>query len=81
MSSTVNITYARKHLDDLAKTVINSHEPIAVTCKDGEFVLLGKGDYEALQETLYVYSNRGLVENIESLKNSLDTDFVSGDQL
>jgi PHD/YefM family antitoxin component YafN of YafNO toxin-antitoxin module len=51
---TTSITVARSNLYKLAQHTIDSHEPITLTGKNGNVVMLSLEDYEALQETVYI---------------------------
>ena len=63
MEST-NITNARKNLFSLAEQAVASSKPVRITSKTGDVVLMSAVDWEAVEETLYLYSVPGLVEDI-----------------
>lgn len=77
----VNVTSARANLFKLVKIAIDSSEPINITSKDGDVVMLSKEDFESMQETLYLLSNKGLVKDAVSMKSAPDEDFVERDDL
>ena len=61
----MNVTNARKNLYKLIDEVNNSSTPVTITnSKGGNAVLMSEKDYNALQETIYLYSVPGLVESI-----------------
>lgn len=78
---TFNITNARSNLFKLAKDTVDSHEPILLTGKNGDVILISKDDYEAMQETIFLHTNRGLAEEAKKLKNASDDEFSSRDEL
>jgi prevent-host-death family protein len=69
----VNITAARKNLFQLAESAIKYGEPIIVTGKTGNVVIVSEDDWRAMQETIYLSSITGTKEKIiEGIKTSLD---------
>ena len=61
----INATNARKNLYKLIEEVNNSSTPVTITNSKGDnAVLMSEEDYNALQETIYLYSIPGLVESI-----------------
>lgn len=45
---------ARKHLFPLIERVNDDRQPVEITSKRGDAVLMARADYEALQETAYL---------------------------
>ena len=62
--TTVTATEARKQLYKLLDDVSGSHEPVQITGKRGNAVLVGEDDWRAVQETLYLVSIPGMRESI-----------------
>jgi antitoxin YefM len=62
--STLNATEARANLYKLMDETSASHEPIVITGKRGNAVLLAEEDWKALNETLYLVSIPGMRESI-----------------
>jgi len=70
---TITATEARKNLYRLLDEVSESHEPIQITGKRGNAVLISEDDWRAVQETLYLHSIPGMKESIiEGMKTSVD---------
>ncbi len=61
---TVNITEARKQLYHLVDASQDSHEPIQITGKRCNAILLSEDDYKAMNETLYLLSVPNMRESI-----------------
>lgn len=61
MEST-NITLLRKNLYKQVDSVIKYDEPITITSKSGNAVLISEKEYNNLMETLYLTSNKLLEE-------------------
>ena len=62
--TTVSTTEARKDLYRLVDQVQDTHEPIQITGKRGNAVLVSEADWQALQETLFLVSIPGMRESI-----------------
>ena len=62
--TTITATEARKLLYQLLDDVAESHEPIQITGKRGNAVLVGEADWRAVQETLFLVSIPGMRESI-----------------
>ena len=78
--TSVTATEARKQLYKLIDDVADSHEPVQITGKRGNAVLVGEDDWRAVQETLHLVSIPGMRESIlegmatpvEDLEDQLD---------
>lgn len=62
--SSINITNARKELYKLVQRVNSTHEPVEITGKNSNAVLIGEEDWRSIQETLYLSSIPGMRESI-----------------
>lgn len=62
--TTITATEARKLLYKLLDEVSDSHEPVQITGKRGNAVLVSQEDWEAVQETLYLVSIPGMRDSI-----------------
>jgi len=62
--STVTATEARAKLYRLIDQAASSHEPIVITGKRANAVLISEDDWRAIQETLYLLSISGMRESI-----------------
>ena len=60
----INATTARKNFFKLIKDVMTIHEPIYITGKGGNVVVLSEEDFRSIQETLYLSSIPGMREKI-----------------
>ena len=63
--SIITATKARAKLYRLINEVTLSHEPIIITSKRGNAVLISEDDWRAIQETLYLLSIPGMRESIK----------------
>jgi prevent-host-death family protein len=62
--TSVTTTEARKDLYRLVDQVQDTHEPIQITGKRGNAMLVGEDDWRAVQETLFLVSIPGMRESI-----------------
>ncbi len=66
--TTISATKARGALYSLIDEANNSHEPIQITGKRGNAVLISEDDWRSIQETLYLQSIPGMVESIQKAR-------------
>ena len=70
---TLSITEARSSLYQLVDTVATSHEPVLITGKRANAVLVSEDDWRAIQETLYLLAIPGMRESIlEGMQTPID---------
>ena len=76
-----NITNFRKDIYKLLENAIKYNEPINISTKDGNAIVLSEEDYNNLIETLYISSIPKLKEELIKRKNSSNEDFVKEDEV
>ena len=70
---TLTATQARSQLYRLIDDIATSHQPVVITGKRGNAVLMSEEDWQAVQETLYLLSIPGMRESIrEGLAQPVD---------
>jgi antitoxin YefM len=70
---TLSATEARSKLYQLIDEASSTHEPVLITGKRNNAVLLSEDDWNAVQETLYLLSIPGMRESIrKGLKTPVD---------
>ena len=62
--TTLTASKARQNLYKLLDRTASSHDPIQITGKRSNAVLIGEEDWRAIQETLYLLSIPGMRESI-----------------
>ncbi len=77
----INITNFRKDIYELLRQTIKFNEPVNVSTKEGNVVVLSEEDYNNLMATLEIESNKKLKEDIikgmeEDLSECLQEDEV-----
>ena len=65
MSTVITATEARTNLYRLIDQTAESHQPIHITGKRSNAVLVSAEDWQAIQETLYLLSVPGMRESIK----------------
>ncbi|MGB1158187.1 MAG: type II toxin-antitoxin system Phd/YefM family antitoxin [Porticoccaceae bacterium] len=69
----LNVTEARANLYKLIDDASVNHEPVVITGKRGNAVLLAEDDWNAINETLHLLSVPGMRESIlEGMQESID---------
>lgn len=63
--TTFNATEARSKLYALIDETTDTHQPIIITGKRGNAVLLAEDDWKAINETLHLLSVPGMRESIQ----------------
>ena len=61
---TITATSARAQLYSLIDAAVESHEPLQITGKRGNAVLVSEEDWRAVQETLHLLAIPGMRESI-----------------
>ncbi len=76
-----NITNFRKNIFGMLEQTIKFNEPINISTKDGNAVIISEEDYNGLIETLYLSSDPAMKQKIvEGLHTSID-DCLSEDEV
>jgi len=66
--TTITATKARGNLYSLINEVREAHEPIQITGKQGNAVLISEDDWRSIQETLFLHSIPGMVDSIKQAR-------------
>lgn len=62
--STLTVSAARSRLYSLIDEAAESHEPVTITGKRANAVLISESDWKAIQETLYLIGIPGMRDSI-----------------
>ena len=74
--TTLNVTEARSNLYNLIDETHQKHQPILITGKRGNAVLLSEEDWNSINESLFLLSVPGMRE---SIREGIDTDLSDCD--
>jgi prevent-host-death family protein len=67
---TLTVTQARKEIYKLLDETAESHEPVQITGKRSNAVLIGEDDWRSIKETLYLTSIPGMADSIKKGMNT-----------
>jgi antitoxin YefM len=70
MNTTITTSEARANLYKLVQMADARHEPILITGKHNNAVLVSENDWKSIQETLYIQGVPGLKKSIEEGLNT-----------
>jgi hypothetical protein len=76
-----NITNFRKNIFGLLEQTIKFNEPVNVSTKDGNAVIISEEDYNGLMETLYISSIPNMKEKIIEGLNTPISECVAEDEV
>ena len=62
--TTTTITNFRKNVYSMVENTIRFNEPVNITTKDGNAVMISEEEYLGMIETLYLTSVRGMKEKL-----------------
>jgi antitoxin YefM len=63
---TISATLARSDLYRVIDSALEKHEPVQITGKSGNVILVSEPDWRAIQETLYLVSIPGMRDSIRA---------------
>lgn len=69
----ISVTSARADLYNLIDTALQEHQPVQITGKRGNAILIAESDWQALQETLFLLNIPGMRASLlEGMRAGLD---------
>ena len=72
----INITNFRKNIYELLRQTIKYNEPVNVSTKDGNVVVISEEDYNSIMETLYITSIPSLKDEVISRTKDSEDKYV-----
>ncbi len=75
MTKIIPVSQARANIYSLMDETSQTHEPILITGKRGNVVMLSQEDWNAIEETLYLNSIPGMTTSIKEMMNAPDSEF------
>ena len=81
MMTNINITNFRKDIYELLEQTIKYNEPINISTKNGNAIVLSEEDYNGLMETIYLLSVPGMKEKLIDGKDTPLEDCVAEDEV
>lgn len=77
----INATNFRKNVFSLLEQTVKYNEPVNISTKDGNAVLLSEADYNNVMATFEIYSNPALYEKLMHGRNTPLDRSVPGEEV
>lgn len=77
----INITNFRKNIFAMIENTIRYNEPVNISTKDGNVVLLSEEEYRGMEETLQLLSNPEMKQKLTEGKNTPLSDCIPEDEV
>ena len=75
MTKIIPVSQARANIYSLMDEASEAHEPILITGKRNNVVMISQEDWNAIEETLYLNSIPGMTASIKEAIDAPDSDF------
>jgi len=75
MAKVISVSQARSDIYNLIDETAQTHEPILITGKRNNAVMISQEDWNAIEETLYLNSIEGVASSITEAMNAPDSEF------
>ena len=75
MTKIIPVSQARANIYSLMDETSQTHEPILITGKRTNVVMLSQEDWNAIKETLYLNAIPGMTASIKEAMDALDSEF------
>lgn len=75
MTKTMPVSQARANIYSLMDETALTHEPILITGKRNNVVMLSEDDFRAIQESLYLSSIPNMTSSIQEMLSADDSEF------
>ncbi len=75
MAKVISVSQARANIYKIMDETAKTHEPILITGKRNNVVMLSQEDWKAIEETLYLNSIPNMVSSIQDSMNAPDSEF------
>ena len=71
----MSVSQVRADIYNVMDETAQTHEPILITGKRNNVVMVSQEDWNAIEETLYLNSIPNMVSSIQSAMNAQDSEF------
>jgi len=75
LQNIISVSKARANIFKIIEETNQSHNPIIITGKNNNAVILGLDDWNSIQETLYLNSIPNMASSIQEAMNSNNNEF------
>ncbi|MDA3908548.1 MAG: type II toxin-antitoxin system Phd/YefM family antitoxin [Sulfurimonas sp.] len=75
MTKVMTVSQARTNIYKIMDETSQTHQPIMITGKRNNVVMISEEDWNAIEETLYLNSVTGMADSIKEAMNAPDSEF------
>ena len=75
MTKVMSASEARANIYNIMDETAQSHEPVLITGKRNNVIMLSEEDWRAIEETLYLNSIPNMASSIQKAMKAPDSDF------
>ena len=75
MTKVMTVSQARANIYKIMDETSQTHQPIMITGKRNNVVMICEEDWNAIEETLYLNSVTGMADSIKEAMNAPDSEF------
>jgi len=75
MTKVMTVSQARTNIYKIMDETAQTHQPIMITGKRNNVVMLSEEDWNAIEETLYLNSIQGMASSIKEAMDSPNSEF------
>ena len=76
MTKIMSVSQVRADIYNIMDETSQTHEPILITGKRNNVVMLSQEDWNAIEETLYLNNIPNMVSSIQESMNASDSEFT-----
>ena len=75
MTKVMTVSQARTNIYKIMDETAQTHQPIMITGKRNNVVMISEEDWNAIEETLYLNSIAGMADSIKEAVDAPDSEF------
>jgi len=75
MTKVMTVSQARTNIYKIMDETAQTHQPIVITGKRNNVVMISEEDWNAIEETLYLNSLTGMADSIKEAMEAPDSEF------
>lgn len=75
MTKIMTVSQARTNIYKIMDETAETHQPIVITGKRNNVVMISEEDWNAIEETLYLNSVTGMADSIKEAMDAPDSEF------
>ena len=75
MAKIMSVSQVRADIYNIMDETAQTHEPVLITGKRNNVVMISQEDWNAIEETLYLNAIPNMVSSVQSAMNAPDSEF------